>query len=89
MTQTALERWLERDGDDVRMALGPDGAGQLRAGQALWGEDGERQGLRLINNLLDRVAALLGGCPLLGGPGHRSAHRTHHPARRRPSRQLP
>jgi hypothetical protein len=65
VTDAALESWLEEDGDYVRQALGPDGVEQLRAGRARWGEEGERQGRRLINNLLDRVSALLGGYPLL------------------------
>lgn len=49
----------------MRLALGPDGVEQLRTGQARWGEEGERQGRRLINNLLDRIGALLEGYPLL------------------------
>ena len=65
VTDAALEVWLDEDGDYVRMALGPDGVEQVRACQARWGEEGERQGRRLINNLLDRIAALLGGYPLL------------------------
>ncbi len=65
VTEAALQTWLDEDGDYVRQALGPDGVEQLRAGQARWGEEGERQGRRLINNLLDRACALLGGYPLL------------------------
>jgi GMP synthase-like glutamine amidotransferase len=65
VTDAALECWLDEDGDYVRQALGPDGVEQIRAGQARWGEEGERQGRRLINNLLDRACALLGGYPLL------------------------
>ncbi len=65
VTEPALQTWLEEDGDYVRMALGPDGVELLRAGHVRWGEEGERQGRRLINNLLDRVADLLGGYPLL------------------------
>jgi GMP synthase (glutamine-hydrolysing) len=65
VTDAALESWLEEDGDYVRQALGPDGVEQVRSGQARWGEAGERQGRRLINNLLDRASALLGGFPLL------------------------
>ncbi|MCP9834281.1 MULTISPECIES: type 1 glutamine amidotransferase [unclassified Cyanobium] len=65
VTQAALQAWLDEDGDYVRQALGPDGVEQVRAGQARWGEEGERQGRLLINNLLDRAWALLGGYPLL------------------------
>jgi len=65
VTDAALESWLDEDGDYVRQALGTDGVEQVRSGQARWGEEGERQGRRLINNLLDRASALLGGYPLL------------------------
>jgi GMP synthase-like glutamine amidotransferase len=65
VTEAVLQTWLDEDGDYVRMALGPDGVEQVRTGQARWGEEGERQGDRLINNLLDRAFALLGGYPLL------------------------
>jgi GMP synthase-like glutamine amidotransferase len=60
VSDAALERWLEEDGDWVRRALGPDGVAQLRAQQARWGGAAEAPGRRLINNLLDRVEALLG-----------------------------
>ncbi|KEF41580.1 MAG: hypothetical protein ER33_10425 [Cyanobium sp. CACIAM 14] len=59
VSSAALERWLEEDGDYVRMALGPEGVERLRAEQAQWGEAVERQGRRLIHNLLDRVGAQL------------------------------
>ncbi len=63
ITAAGLERWLEEDGDYVRLALGPDGVERVRQGQTRWGEAGERQGRRLINNLLDRLDVLLGACP--------------------------
>lgn len=64
VTDSALERWLMEDAAWVRTALGPDGVEQVREGQARWGEAVEHQGRRLINNLLDRVAVLLGAYPL-------------------------
>ncbi len=65
VSDAALESWLEEDGDYVRQALGHDGVEQIRAGRQRWGKEAERQGRRLINNLLDRVGALLGGYPLI------------------------
>jgi GMP synthase-like glutamine amidotransferase len=56
VADASLERWLDEDGDYVRMALGPGGAEAVRAGRDRWGEAGERQGRRLINNLLDRLS---------------------------------
>jgi GMP synthase (glutamine-hydrolysing) len=64
VTAEALERWLAEDGAYVAEALGPDGADRLRQDQRRWGAACERQGRRLINNLLDRAGLLLGAYPL-------------------------
>jgi GMP synthase-like glutamine amidotransferase len=78
----SLERWLEEDGEYVRTALGPDGLEALRAGHQQWGPMVERQGRRLIHNLLDRVRRAPAG-----PDGHRGAGAG--PPRRPPAADAP
>ncbi|EDY38111.1 glutamine amidotransferase, class I [Cyanobium sp. PCC 7001] len=51
-----LDRWLLEDGAYVEAALGPGGAERIRLEAHHWGERCRRQGRRLIDNLLDRLA---------------------------------
>jgi GMP synthase (glutamine-hydrolysing) len=59
VTLPSINRWVEEDAAYVRAANGPGGAARIRADSA-WFIDRHRQvGDRLINNILDALAAAL------------------------------
>ena len=56
VTAAMLERWIDEDADFVRSALGPQGAGRIRADARRWLKAATPAWARLIGNLLDELA---------------------------------
>ncbi|QNI70134.1 Glutamine amidotransferase class-I [Cyanobium sp. NS01] len=59
-----LQRWLEEDAAYVAAALGPGGVERIHADTRRWGARAERQGRRLIDNLLDLLVQTTPASPL-------------------------